>query len=153
MEAWLTPLTDTSLAEWVRLSRWGYAGINTLHVLGMALLIGSIVALDLRLLGLRRHLSLGEATKLLRPLAVAGLCLALVSGALLFLADPLGYASRPLFLLKMSLIVLGIASALELTLGPGIEHASHRRRQFAGALSLLVWPAVLVAGRLLAFVD
>jgi hypothetical protein len=153
VEALLTSLADTALAEWVRLSRWGYAAINALHVLGIALLIGAIVALDLRLLGWRKRLPLRELGRLLQPVAVAGLLLAIATGALLFLADPSGYAAMPLFLLKLALIALAIANALLLNLGPGLAHATPRRLLVAGMLSLLLWPAVLLAGRMLAFVD
>ncbi|MGR2740644.1 hypothetical protein ACUY1T_19530 [Billgrantia sp. Q4P2] len=153
MEALLSWLAETALAEWVRLSRWGYAAINALHVLGIALLIGSIVALDLRLLGWRKQLPPHELGRLLQPVAVGGLLLAMTTGGGLFLADPSGYAAMPLFLFKLTLIVLGIANALLLNLGPGLAGATPRRLRLAGSLSLLLWPAVLIAGRFLAFVD
>nr|WP_300999494.1 hypothetical protein [Halomonas sp.] len=149
----LTSLDETALAEWVRLSRWGYAAINTLHVLGIGLLIGAIIALDLRLLGWHKRLPLSELGRLLQPVAVVGLLLAMASGALLFLADPSGYAAMPLFLLKMTLIALAIVNALLLNLGPGLANATPRRLLVAATLSLLSWPAVLLAGRMLAFVD
>lgn len=152
MDALLSGLAGTSLAEWMRLSRWGYAGVNTLHVFGIALLVGSIIPLDLRLLGWRRCLPLAPLRRLLQPVAMAGFSLALGAGLLLFLADPLGYAAMPLFWLKLSLITLAIANALALNLGAGVEHASPARLRLAGGLSLLLWLAVLVCGRLLAFV-
>ncbi|WP_104203219.1 hypothetical protein [Billgrantia saliphila] len=153
MDALLAWLGETALAEWMRLSRWGYAAINTLHVLGISLLIGTIVALDLRLLGCRRQLPPGELGRLLQPLAVAGLLLAMATGSLLFLADPGGYAESWLFRLKLVLIALAVANALWLGLGPGLAGATPRRLRLAGMLSLLLWPAVLLAGRFLAFVD
>jgi len=88
VEALLTSLADTALAEWVRLSRWGYAAINALHVLGIALLIGAIVALDLRLLGWRKRLPLHELGRLLQPVAIAGLLLAMVTGCCCFSPTP-----------------------------------------------------------------
>ncbi|PAU73895.1 hypothetical protein [Halomonas salipaludis] len=152
MEGWLNQLAGTALAEWVQVSRWGYAGINTLHVLGIALLFGSIAALDLRLLGACRHLSLLAVARLLQPLAIAGLLLALASGSLLFLADPGGYAATPLFLVKLGVIVLAIANAVALNLAPGLARASSRRLRSAALASLLLWLAALIAGRMLAFV-
>ncbi|MFQ3790163.1 hypothetical protein [Halomonas sp. A29] len=153
MEALLSWLAETALAEWVRLSRWGYAAINALHVLGISLLLGAIVALDLRLLGWRRHLPLRELGRLLQPVAIFGLLLAMTTGGLLLLADPNGYAEMPLFRLKLALIALAIANALLLNLGPGLAKATPRRLRLAGGLSLLLWPAVMIAGRFLAFVD
>nr|WP_163501216.1 hypothetical protein [Halomonas socia] len=152
MQGWLNQLAGTALAEWVQVSRWGYAGINTLHVLGIALLFGSIAALDLRLLGAGRHLSLFAVARLLQPLAIAGLLLALASGTLLFLADPSGYAATPLFLFKLGVIVLAIANAVALNLAPGLAQASPRRLRSAALASLLLWLAALIAGRMLAFI-
>lgn len=145
-------LATTPPAEWMRLSRWGYAAINALHVLGIALLVGAIAALDLRLLGWRRRLPLAPFAELLQPVAATGLLLALGAGCLLFLADPADYATMPLFQLKLSLIVLALANALALNLGPGIANATPRRLRLSAALSLLLWLAVLVSGRFLAFV-
>ncbi|WP_163558943.1 hypothetical protein [Halomonas sp. NO4] len=152
MEALLPWLAGTPPAEWMRLSRWGYAAVNTLHVLGIALLVGAITALDLRLLGWRRRLPLVPLARLLQPVAIGGLCLALGAGLLLFLADPSGYAAMPLFWLKLSLISLAIANALALSLGAGLAHATPGRLAAAGGVSLGLWLAVVVCGRLLAFV-
>lgn len=152
MEALLLGLGETALAEWVRLSRWGYAAINTLHVLGIALLVGAILPMDLRLLGCRRSPARADVVRLLRPWAMTGLALAVITGALLFLADPAGYLATPLFFFKLGLIALGIVSALVVTLTAVIEGLSRGQRLAAAGLSLLVWPSVLVAGRMLAYV-
>jgi hypothetical protein len=152
LSALLAWLAETPLADWVRLSRWGYALVNALHVLGIALLVGAIAALDLRLLGWHRRLALTALARLLQPVAIAGLLLALATGGLLFLADPQGYAALPLFWLKLTLIALAIGNALALNLGPGLAGASPRRLRLAGALSLGLWLAVLMSGRFLAFV-
>ncbi|SFU54081.1 hypothetical protein [Halomonas korlensis] len=152
MDEVLTRLAATPLAEWMRLSRWGYAGVNTLHVLGIALLVGAIVPLDLRLLGLRRHIGLADAASLLQPLAITGLLLAAISGVLLFLADPHGYAATPLFLLKLLLVLMAVSNALALNFGAGLTRASTARLRLLGALSLVLWLLVLCAGRFLAFV-
>ena len=153
MDTLLAWLADTTLDEWVRLSRWGYATVNALHVLGIALLIGAIVALDLRLLGWRKRLPSRELGRLLQPVAVVGLLLAMTTGGMLFLADPSGYAAMPLFRLKLALIALALANALLLNLGPGLANATPRQLLVGGILSLLLWPAVLLAGRFLAFVN
>lgn len=152
MDEVLTRLAATSLAEWMRLSRWGYASVNTLHVLGIALLVGAIVPLDLRLLGLRRNIRLADAASLLQPLAITGLLLAATSGILLFLADPRGYAATPLFLLKLLLVLMAVSNALALNLGTGLTRASTARLHLLGTLSLVLWLLVLCTGRFLAFI-
>lgn len=152
MAALLAWLADIPSADWMSQSRWGYASVNALHVLGIALLVGAITALDLRLLGWRRQLALPALARLLQPVAITGLLLALTTGTLLFLADPSGYAAMPLFWIKLALVALAIANALLLNLGPGLAHASLRRLRLAGGLSLSLWLATLAAGRFLAFV-
>ncbi|MDN3520321.1 hypothetical protein [Halomonas ramblicola] len=152
MTALLAWLADTAIADWIQQSRWGYAVVNALHVLGIALLVGAIAALDLRLLGWQRRLAVVALARLLQPVAIAGLGLAISAGALLFLADPLDYAAMPLFRFKLVLVALAIVNALAFNLGPGPANASPRRQRLAGALSLALWIAVLACGRFLAFV-
>jgi hypothetical protein len=135
----------------MRLSRWTYAAVNAAHILGIALLVGAILPLDLRLLGLWRSQPLAPLARVLVPTAAAGLVLAAAAGALLFLARPADYASRPVFLAKLLLIALGATSALALHLGPGLEGAGVARRRLAGLLSVACWIPALVLGRLIAF--
>jgi hypothetical protein len=54
VEALLAAVESTALAEYLRGARWSYAAVNGIHVFGIALLVGAIVPLDLRLLGLWR---------------------------------------------------------------------------------------------------
>lgn len=144
-------LEGLALAEWLRYSRWGYAGVNTAHVLGIALLVGAIVPLDLRLLGLWRTVELGPLYRLLSRVAAAGLLLAVASGILLFAVRASEYAALELFLAKLALVALGAIHALALHLGTRFPEAPRTRQRLAGAVSLLTWPAALVCGRLLAF--
>ncbi|MFC3285808.1 hypothetical protein [Litchfieldella rifensis] len=152
MGALLSLLEQSSLAQWLRVSRWGYASVNTLHVLGIALLVGAIVPLDLRLLGWRRSIPLVPLARLLQGAAIAGLLLALATGPLLFIGRATEYADQPLFLTKLTLISLAIVNALVLNLGSGIAHATSRHLRIAGGISLLLWPAIVIAGRFLGFV-
>ncbi|GGY09832.1 hypothetical protein GCM10007160_41370 [Litchfieldella qijiaojingensis] len=152
MEALLLLLEQSSPAQWLRVSRWGYASINTLHVLGITLLVGAIVPLDLRLLGWWRSISLEPLARLLQSAASAGLLLVLATGPLLFIGRATEYAGQPLFLVKLGLIALAIANALTLNLGPGLTGASALRLRIAGGISLLLWPAIVVVGRFIGFV-
>ncbi|SFI42852.1 hypothetical protein [Albimonas pacifica] len=147
---WLAALPP---AEAMRSGRWLYAWVSAAHVAGLALLVGAIAPLDLRLIGLRRDLPLAPLAALLVPAAATGLALALVSGALLFLAAPADYAAQPLFWGKLALVALGAGSALAMHLGPGLALASPASLRRAGAISLACWAPALVAGRMLAFVD
>lgn len=152
MDALLALLVESLPAQWLRFSRWGYAVVNTLHVLGIALLVGAIVPLDLRLLGLWRRVALEPLARLLQSTALVGLLLAASAGALLFITRADEYAAQPLFAIKLTLIGLAIINALALNVAPGLARASTTRLRTAAGLSLLLWPAALVAGRFIAFV-
>jgi hypothetical protein len=152
LDAVLEALGGSGLAQWLRFSRWGYAAVNTTHVLGIALLVGAIVPLDLRLLGAWRSVPLEPLARTLVPVAATGLLVAITTGALLFITRATEYGALNLFLVKLTLIAAGVGHALSLNFGPGLLHASPRRRRIAGAMSLSIWLAVLICGRLLAFV-
>lgn len=152
MEAFATALEGLALAEWLRYSRWGYAAVNAAHILGISLLVGAVVTLDLRLLGLWRSIELGPLYRVLSSVAATGLIVAIASGLLLFSVRATEYALLELFYLKLALIAAGAGLAAAMHFGLDIKHSSRERQRLAGALSLLIWPAVLVCGRLLAFV-
>lgn len=152
LEAAAQVLEGLALAEWLRGSRWGYAAVNALHIFGVALLIGAIIPLSLRLLGLWPSVGISALYRVLWPVAATGLALAVVSGALLFSVRASEYAALALFGVKALLIALGAVHALVLHWLRGFPAVSRGRRVAAAVVSLLIWPAVLVCGRLLAFV-
>ena len=152
MDAVLDALVASAPAQWLRFSRWGYAAVNTTHVFGIALLVGAILPLDLRLLGVWRSVALEPLARVLVPVAATGLFLAITTGVFLFITRANEYAALNLFLLKVTLIAAGAVHALSLQLGPGLAHASRARLRAAGAASLSIWVAALICGRLLAFV-
>src|SRR5687767_6095513 len=89
----------------LRESTLAFPLVNALHIIGIALLFGSIVALDLRLLGWRRDAGTPEAlTRLLVPVAIGGLILAIPAGLLMFATDARAYADSPLFQAKMAIV-------------------------------------------------
>ena len=152
MEAVLDALGSSDLAQWLRFSRWSYAAVNTTHVLGIALLVGAILPLDLRLLGAWPSVPLEPLARVLIPVAATGLALAVTTGALLFITRATEYAALDLFFVKLALIGTGAAHALYVHLGRGFQNASPRRLRLTGATSLSLWLAALVSGRMLAFV-
>lgn len=153
MEAIAASVEGLALAEWLRFSRWGYAGVNAIHVFGIALLVGAIVPLDLRLLGLWPSIELEPLYRILSRVAAAGLLIAMASGALLFAVRATEYAALDLFIVKISLVAGGAMFAGILHFGVDLPGLALARQRLIGAVSLLLWPAVLVCGRLLAFVE
>ena len=133
-----------------------YIVVNAAHILGLGLLIGAILPLDLRLSGLLRRADLGVLFPFLTRAAITGLVLALATGLLLFLVNPVEYAANRALQVKLVLILLALANA-------SILHLGHRRGRWAAggtipfpvrlsaALSIALWLSVLLAGRWIGF--
>lgn len=156
----LTALHDWAPVALLRGGRWSYAAVNAAHILGFALLIGAIVPLDLRLLGWRRDVPLASLTHVLLPVAITGLVIAIAAGSLLFAVRAPDYAAKPLFWVKMALVICGVVNAALLHQAAAWEQperladsTSAARLRFAGMMSIVVWIAVLACGRMLAFLD
>lgn len=136
----------------MRGSRWGYAAVSGLHVLGIGLLLGAILPLNLRLVGAFPSLALPTLARLLVPAAILGLTLTVTMGLLLFLARTVHYGGLTIFWVKMGLVCLGTLHALALHAAPGLLRASPARLRAAGIVSALCWLAALACGRAIAFV-
>ncbi|WP_119168763.1 hypothetical protein [Algihabitans albus] len=143
----LLALEATEVATVLRSSRWLYPLVNAGHILGLALLVGAIVPLDLRRLGFWRAAPVEALERVLSQTAVAGLCLAILTGALLFAVSATDYASLDLFLIKMALVSLAVANAV---LARQRVLARRRTAPFA-AVSLCLWLTVLGLGRLIGY--
>jgi hypothetical protein len=149
--AWLD---DTQLSHFVAETTWAYPALETMHTVGMALLIGSLGLIDLRVLGFKPELPLLETQRLL-PLAWLGFTLNAFSGTLLFISDSVMFYSSYTFRLKIVLIILGgINAAL---LGHKVFQPSAApspptvgARWIAGT-SLVFWFGAIIAGRLIAY--
>lgn len=155
----LTAIEQWPLAAALRDGRWTYAAVNGLHVTGIALLFGAIVPLDLRLLGFWRQVTIRTLARVLVPVAAFGLLLAVSAGFLMFAIRATEYAAKPVFQIKLALIVCAVANALLLRramvweTGRDDTGAPPARLRLAGALSILLWLGVIAAGRSIAFVD
>lgn len=153
MEAFLAALEGTALAGALRFSRWGYAAVNAAHVLGIALLVGAILPLDLRLLGawpsVRRH----ALVRVLVPVAATGLALAVAAGVLLFSVRASEYAYVGFLQAKLVLVVIGAGSALAVHRAHGflLAGAGELRLAIHAVISMTCWLGALACGRLIAF--
>lgn len=154
----LSVLENSGLATTLRHSLWVYPMVNAAHILGIALLVGSIVPMDVRLMGAWPNLPPGTLAPLLLPFAIAGLMIAVLSGAMLFVVQPSDYAAQPLFWFKLGLILLGTLNALALRASPawadqlsGSNSSVAARVKVAALISLVVWVSALVSGRMLGY--
>lgn len=149
-------LETSPLGIWMRGSPWAYPVVNLVHLLGLTLLIGPMLLLDLRLLGVGRHFALPEVSAALTPWAIAGLLLLIGSGSLLFSADAGPLFGSFLLRAKLCCIAFGLLNAvLFRRLWMHRMHDWDRRPPLAGrlqaGLSLFVWLAAGTLGRLLAY--
>lgn len=153
MDPLLAALEATAFAQYLRGARWGYAAVNGTHLLGIALLVGAIVPLDLRLLGLWRGTPVAVLARVLVPVAATGLAVAVVAGALLFSIRAREYADLGVLQVKLVLVVVGAASAIALHRGYGLTLARAGRGRLAlhGVVSLTCWLGALACGRLIGF--
>lgn len=156
MDAFLAALGSSGPAAFLRSSQYIYPLVNAAHILGFALLVGSVAALDARILGFGRRIPLADAAHLLLPFTVGGLVLAIVAGVALFIVKPGEYWANPVFLTKLVLIAIAVGNALSLRVRPAWRVAIDGGDispglRVSAVLSLLLWTAALVAGRLIAF--
>ena len=153
MEALLDALAQSGIAQYLRFSRWGYAAVNTAHVFGIALLLGSIIPMDLKLFGAWPRIAHEILARVLLPTAFCGLLVAVATGPLLFVTRPSEYIALGVFQLKLLLVTLGILSALtaHFLYGLRFQHAGRAAQLRTGAISLVSWLGALIAGRMIAF--
>lgn len=153
LDGWLAALEAAPIAEWMRLSSWAYPAVNSLHVIGIALLFGAIVPLDLRLIGWRGgETQLLPLSRLLLPCSVAGFVLAAGSGALLFTTDARQYTASTVFQIKLALIGAALLNALILhSVDWRAGSVRPARLRLAATLSILLWVGVIGFGRWIAY--
>jgi hypothetical protein len=154
---WLAWLESTTYATWVRQSRsiWAYPSILTAHTLGLAVLVGGNVALDLALIGRLPGLPLAPLRGLF-PVMWAGFWINALSGVSLFMADATTKATQAIFYVKMLCVALGLVNMTLIRRAvfgdeTDVVIAPPNAKLLAGT-SLLLWASALTAGRLMAYV-
>jgi hypothetical protein len=159
MGEWLAALEGTGLAQALRHSVWAYPLVNAAHLLGVALLIGAIIPLDLRLMGAWPSVPVGPLWRVLTQTATLGLVLAVTFGALLFVTAASEYAASGLFLSKILVVAALTANALFLRVIGGGDSPWPNAPQgelpgyvrIAAGLSLSGWLTALILGRLVGY--
>ena len=132
-----------------------YLLVNASHILGIALLIGAILPLDLRLLGFFRSVPVAILAPVLSRMAGIGLGLALVTGAWLFTVRPVEYAGNAAFLWKLGLLALALTNITlqhrSAAYGRALAGDITAAVRWRAAASVTLWPGVLLAGRWIGF--
>ena len=151
----LALVENSSLAIAMRENDVLFPLIESVHVVALCLVVGSILAVDMRLLGLAStNHSLDRVTGSILPLTWTAFAMAVVSGSLLFISHATAYLNNDFFVAKMCLIV---AAGLNMAIfhrghtknRSERENATSRsfRARLAGGLSVLVWIAIVTCGR------
>jgi hypothetical protein len=150
-------LEASALGQAMRQWMWLYPTVEIVHIVGIALLFGSIAVLDLRLLGFSRNISVKSIAGHTLPWTAGSFALIVPSGFMMFTAHAGDFISSTVFVVKMTLIfAAGINAALfhvgvfrgAAAWDTGATPAAARA---AGAASLLLWISVIACGRLLAY--
>ncbi len=150
-------LEQTDFGTWVGESLWAYPFFETVHTIGMAMVIGSLGLINLRVLGYKSDLPILGTQKLL-PLAWIGFTMNLISGLSLFASDAQHFWYSYTFRVKIVLIILGGINAAilsrrvfqEPTAGaPPVVPTSGVK--WVAASSLVFWFGAICAGRLIAY--
>ena len=149
-------LQESALGHVMRSSPALYPAVEILHILGFVVLVGSILALDLRLLGLGRAVPIQPMAQLLLPLSRCGFLLAVSMGFLLFSADAAHVVRNPAFQTKLLLIAAALVNILIAHVGPWRRLALWRSEASDGAkvaalVSVLLWLSAVCSGRLIAY--
>ncbi len=143
------------MAEFIKQS-WLFPAIQSIHIIGLTLLAGTICLVDLRLLGVSmgRHAT-DRLVSLLAPWTSAGLIIVLTTGPVLFGADLARYVKNPAFVVKMMLLATALGAHFTLhrraVMDDGINQSAWQKP--AALLSLILWSGVVLAGRAIADFD
>jgi hypothetical protein len=151
-------LQSTRVGTAIRVSPWLFPLVESFHIVGLALLVGSVARLDLRLLGVHANYSVTETARSIMPWIRGGFFLAATTGSLLFSSEAVGLYTNRAFRLKMiMLLLLGVNTVVYESLTRrnietwDVDTATPISAKLAGLISLTLWVGVVVAGRWIAY--
>ncbi|RWP38242.1 hypothetical protein [Mesorhizobium sp.] len=154
MDELLAGIEQLAIVRGLKASFVAYPIVNALHIMSIGALLTSVWLMDLRILGAFRSLPQAAFIALLRRIAFAAFAGALVTGSLLFSIRAREYAAMPIFLTKMTLILLAGANFLTfMHRARGGDGPAGGTVTILAVLSLVLWTSVLFAGRFIGFLN
>lgn len=148
---------DLSLSETIRSSSWVFPTLECIHLYSMVFLIGLVAAFDIRLMGFSiEHQALAGFSKLVLRWVWIPFGVNTVTGALLFISKAPDYSGNSAFLIKISLIFIGLAyhSVIFREAGRWDNSVSlSTGARVLGGISLTIWIGVIAASRWIAYVS
>jgi uncharacterized membrane protein len=150
-------MTSTWINKLVMGYPWTWPAMETFHFIGLCMLIGAVLVMDLRLIGFQRVIPL-KAVHGLMPIAITGFAINLITGTGFLFGDPKMYAANYAFWVKMTLVLLAGLNFLYFffKVEPKLAHigphdATPTIAKAVGVASLVFWFGVLAYGRLLPY--
>lgn len=164
IESFCNWLGSTSLSAVVQQTAWIIPTVQTIHILSIAVLVSSAVLLCLKLIGVSgRDQSLGEMRRRTLPWMWRALGVLLLTGIILIVGEPQRSLMNAMFWTKMLLLGVAVSGTLVVQYAlrnqPDVRQGSTQRNALRvwlrvwGSLSLLLWLAIIVAGRWIAYTD
>ena len=151
-------IESSGVGRLLRESLWAYPIAETLHIVGLATLYGSVLIVDLRLLGLNRSLPVSRLARHALPWTVGAFLLVMVTGLLMFTAHAEDFLTNRVFIFKMGLIATAGVNAALLHTGVmrtvaawDVNVMPPSRVRLSAVFSILLWTTVIACGRLLAY--
>jgi hypothetical protein len=158
LESAATWLENLAIPTAIRDSGSLFPTLETIHVLALAVVVGSIATVDLRLIGLtQKDQPAWLVTERALPWTWGGFLFAAASGLLLFSSSAVKYAANPFLLIKFGLLALAGLNMAAFHYGAGRamthwpEGQAPNAARIAGGLSLVLWVAIVAAGRWIGF--
>lgn len=156
--AWLEA---SALADFLRgLGIWTYGIVNLLHILGIGTLLGSVLLLDLRLLGAWKSIPLPTLARPTVPMAGSGFVIAVCSGIAMLSFNTTEYHGNPFLYIKLPTLVVALINVAVIqrlsawrrgVAGDTAQPGDRAVLALAGATSLLLWLTVVTCGRMIGY--
>jgi len=143
--------TGSSGLSWIATSPWAYPALEVVHIVGIAVLLGNLIAFELRVWGAAPELPLRALARLSLSLAVGGFLLAALSGVTMFAAHPAELLANRAFVIKMTLLMLAGLNAAGFHARGSLEAPDGMARALT-LVSLALWLAVVACGRWIAYI-
>ena len=134
----------------IELSSWAYPVLEIVHIFGIAMLLGNLVLLELRVFGRGKNLPVADLARLSLGLAAIGFSMAALSGVLMFSTRPAELLSNRAFTLKMALLFTAACNAGWFHARQSLEKLDFTARALM-MVSTLIWIAVVACGRWIAY--
>lgn len=147
----LSALHNLPLAAAIRESVWAFPLLEIVHIAAFAAMIGTVLTVEMRTLGVQKSIPLLELGRLGVKIALVAFAVIVVSGSMLLLSDLHGYIANRAFLLKLGLITLAAINMVVFHLRNSLARPDGISRAQA-VLSLSLWLGVISAGRLIAYI-